>query len=211
MVTSVTSSGAAFGVLALQGDFEDHLTMLCGLGLAAREVRRAGDLAGLCGLVIPGGESSVMIRLLDERGMRPALLSRVDQGMAVMGTCAGAILLAREATPSPGEPLGLMDLSVRRNDYGRQVESFVTSVTVPRLGDPPLGAVFIRAPRVTRAAPDLEVMAVHGGDPVILLQDTPGRPLCLALSFHPELRSDARLHRFFADRVAARSSRRAAA
>lgn len=201
----------AIGVLALQGDFEDHVKMLRSLGVSVREVRRADDLTGLRGLVIPGGESSVMLRLLDERGLRPALLAQVDQGMAVMGTCAGAILLSREAEPSPGQPLALMDLTVRRNDYGRQIESFVTSVTVPCLGESPLGAVFIRAPRITRTGPGVEVLAHHGDDPVVVLQDIPGRPLCLALSFHPELRADTRLHRFFLERIEARSPRLAAA
>jgi 5'-phosphate synthase pdxT subunit len=202
---------APIGVLALQGDFEDHLTMLRALGVTARTVRRVEDLQGLAGLFIPGGESSVMIRLLDERGLRPALLARVEQGMAVMGTCAGAILLAREADPSPGEPLGLMDLSVRRNDYGRQIESFVTSITIPQFGEPALGAVFIRAPRLTRVGSDIEILAHHAGDPVVVLQDVPTRPLCLALSFHPELRHDARLHRLFLERIAARAGLRAAA
>lgn len=180
------------GVLALQGAFAEHVGVLEALGAPAVEVRVPGDLSGVDALVLPGGETTTMSKLLVTSGLEPAIAERLAEGMPAFGTCAGLILLATEVLD--GRPdqrsFGVLDVSVRRNGYGRQVDSFETDIDVAGMGRFP--AVFIRAPRVTRAGKDVEVMASVGEDPVLVRH---GR--VLAAAFHPELSRDLRLHDLF--------------
>jgi 5'-phosphate synthase pdxT subunit len=173
------------GVLAVQGNFREHVAMLRRLGAAVVEVRLPGQLEGLDGLVIPGGESTAFIRLMHLYGLDEALRA-FDR--PVFGTCAGMIVLDRNH-------LGLVDLAVRRNAFGRQVASFETDIELP--GDSrPLRAVFIRAPWIEDAGPEVEVLAEFDGHPVLARQ---GR--FLVASFHPELTDDTRLHEMFLKEV----------
>jgi 5'-phosphate synthase pdxT subunit len=190
------------GVLAVQGDVREHAAMLAGLGADVVEVRRPEDLDGLDGLVLPGGESTAIGRLVRLAGLDEPLR---DFTGPVFGTCAGLILLAREATDGvPGQPLlGLLDVAVRRNGYGRQVASFEADLTLAG-GEEPLRGVFIRAPLITDRGPGVEVLAELAGDPVLVRE---GR--ILAASFHPELTGDARVHERFLDLVREESCVRA--
>ncbi|MCS7281788.1 MAG: pyridoxal 5'-phosphate synthase glutaminase subunit PdxT [Anaerolineae bacterium] len=183
------------GVLALQGAFLEHEAMLRRLGVQTRQVRLPRDLEGLDGLIIPGGESTSIGYLAERRGLLEPLREFALSGRPVWGTCAGMILLAREIVDGiPGQPvLGLMDITVRRNAFGRQVNSFETDLEVPTLGDPPFPAVFIRAPVIERVGPEVEVLArLEEGSPVAVRQGN-----LLATAFHPELTTDARFHRYF--------------
>jgi pyridoxal 5'-phosphate synthase pdxT subunit len=186
------------GVLALQGDFEAHGRLLRELGADVREVRVAADLAGLDGLVMPGGESTTMSNLLTSSGLFDEIGARLSEGLPVFGTCAGLILLATEV--HDGRPdqrsFGALDIAVQRNGYGRQLDSFETDLDVAGLGDEPFHGVFIRAPRVESAGPSVEVLAEHRGDPVLVRQDR-----IMAAAFHPELTLDHRLHARFVDLV----------
>ena len=187
------------GVLALQGDFAEHHRVLEGLGVEAREVRLPADLEGVAGLIIPGGESTTIGKLLVRTGLDRAVRDRVDQGMPVWGTCAGMILLSRDIGGSgshSGEPqplLGLMDLRVRRNAFGSQLDSFETVLDAPTVADHPVPAVFIRAPVIEASGPEVETIAtLPDGRPVAARQ---GR--LLATAFHPELTDDPAFHRYF--------------
>ena len=190
------------GVLALQGDFAEHEVMLSRLGADTRQVRSAEDLRGLDGLIIPGGESTTFCRLMTDFGLYEPLRAFVRSGVPVWGTCAGMIVLAREASDLDFPTLEAMDVEVLRNAYGRQVESFEADLEVPALGGEPFHAVFIRAPVVASTGPRVEVLATvrHEPDdreaPVALRQG----PL-MATSFHPELTADTRFHRYFLDIV----------
>jgi 5'-phosphate synthase pdxT subunit len=174
------------GVLAVQGNFREHLAMLARLGAQGLEVRKAGELVDLDGLIIPGGESTAIGRLIRIYGFEEAI-RRFER--PIFGTCAGMILLAR------GGPLEQVDVAVERNAYGRQVASFEADL---ELEDEivPLRGVFIRAPRVRERGPDVEVLAEHDGEPVLLRQ---GR--VLIASFHPELTHDTRVHERFLEMV----------
>jgi 5'-phosphate synthase pdxT subunit len=183
------------GVLALQGAFRAHASRLAELGVATRDVRRPADLDGVDGLVMPGGESTTMSNLLTSSGLFDEIKGRVSDGLPVFGTCAGMILLATEVLD--GRPdqrsFGAIDLTVRRNGYGRQLDSFETELTVADLDpDDPFPGVFIRAPRVESVGPAVEVRCEHEGVAVLVRQ---GR--IMAASFHPELTSDPRLHEQF--------------
>lgn len=179
------------GVLALQGDVAEHVRALREAGAAeVREVRRPGDLDGLAALVMPGGESTTIGKLMAEYGLDQAIPRRVREGMAVFGTCAGLILLATEIEGTDQPRLGLLPAVVRRNAYGRQVDSFETELDAPALGPERLAAVFIRAPRIQSVAPEVEVLARHDGHPVLCRH---GR--IVVATFHPELTADRRLHR----------------
>ncbi len=189
------------GVLALQGDVAEHLQMLGRLGAATVAVKRAEELAGLDGLIIPGGESTTIGKLLERFGLMDPLRHRIGEGMGVFGTCAGAILLADSATHHDGsvaaQPLlQVMDIAVRRNAFGRQVDSFEADLDVRGVTGPPMKAVFIRAPAVTRAGAAVEILATVGDTIVVCRQ---GR--LLASSFHPELTDDPRLHELFLEMV----------
>ncbi len=190
----MTSTGRrTVGVLALQGAFAAHQRRLQCLGVDAPPVRAVDDLVGLDGLVIPGGESTTISHLLRTNELFDPIRERLNEGLAVFGTCAGMILCASEVLE--GRPdqrsFGRIDLTVRRNGYGRQLASFETDVEVAGL-DEPFHAVFIRAPIVERVGPGVEVLAEHDGHPVLLRSGT-----CTVAAFHPELTDDGRLHRLF--------------
>jgi len=187
-------------VLALQGDFEAHRRALERAGAAGVEVRTAAELAGLDGLILPGGESTTMLKLLcDERLWEP--LAEFGRRRPIFGTCAGAILLAREVTHPVQESLGLMDIAVERNSYGRQLDSHVARLTPAEAfaraaGPGRFEAVFIRAPRILRTGPEVQVYLYHRGDPVLVAHGPH-----LAATFHPELADDSRVHRLFLSRL----------
>jgi len=180
------------GVLALQGDVVEHKKILGALGVEAVDVRLPEDLENMDGLIIPGGESTTIGKLMVRYGLDQAIPARAAQGMPVYGTCAGMILMAR--TVHGGEPplLRMMDITVLRNAYGRQVDSFETNLDVPVLGPPPLRAVFIRAPVVEEVGAAVDVLASLNGHPVLARQGG-----LLVSSFHPELAPDDRIHRYF--------------
>jgi pyridoxal 5'-phosphate synthase pdxT subunit len=188
------------GVLALQGDFARHVAALEALGVATVRVALPRDLEGLDALVMPGGESTTMLRIMGATGLRAPLATFVRE-RPVMGTCAGVILLGVEADGLPAPPLSALDVSVERNAYGRQIDSFAAPIEVPALGAPFPG-VFIRAPRIRRVADSVEVIARRLGGP------DAGEPVgvrsgrVLGLCFHPELTPDLRFHRWFLTEVA---------
>jgi len=180
----------AIGVLALQGDFAEHVAALARTGADPVEVRLPAQLEGIDALIIPGGESTTITRLLDIYGLREPIRTLGSAGLPIWGTCAGAIVLAKQATDLHRPNLALMDIDVRRNAFGRQVDSFEADIQVERFGEPPLHAVFIRAPIIERAGESVEVLArLDDGTIVAALQ---GR--LLATSFHPELTGDTRFH-----------------
>ena len=186
------------GVLALQGDFAEHLAVLRTLNIDAREVRLPSELEGLDGLIIPGGESTTMAKLMDSYALRDPIQERVKEGMAVWGTCAGLILLAKELEDDRPEPLGLMDIDVARNAFGRQVDSFEADLPVAVLGEQPFHAVFIRAPAIRRLRNGIQELAsLPDGGVVAVRQER-----MLATAFHPELTGDARFHEYFLSMVA---------
>ncbi|HEY7818272.1 MAG TPA: pyridoxal 5'-phosphate synthase glutaminase subunit PdxT [Vicinamibacteria bacterium] len=187
---------ARVGVLALQGDYELHERMLARIGCGSRQVRKATELAGLEALVIPGGESTTMLKFIEEEGLLEPLRRFHADGAALYGTCAGVILLAKEVTSPSQASLGLMDVTVERNAYGRQVDSHMAEEPCPELGSAPIPMVFIRAPVIRRTGPDVRVLARHRGEPVLARQ---GR--ILASTFHPELSEDERVHRYFLESV----------
>jgi 5'-phosphate synthase pdxT subunit len=184
------------GVLGVQGDVEEHLHALQVAGADARNVKSAAELAEVEGLVIPGGESTTVIRLLKRFGLDAAIRERVRSGMALWGTCMGLIVAAREVADLDQETLDLIDVSVRRNAYGRQVASSEVPLSVPVLGPQPFPAIFIRAPWIERAGPMVEILAKHGGHGVFVREKN-----VLGTSFHPELTSDSRVHEYFLDMV----------
>ncbi len=183
---------ARIGVLALQGDFAAHGAALRRAGAEGREVRRPDELDSCDGLILPGGESTTLLNLMRDGPWVERLRRFAAGGGAIFGTCAGAILLAREVEP-PQPSLGLLDAVIRRNAYGRQIDSFEAPLAVAGW-EGPLEAVFIRAPRFVRVGPGVEVLARLAGEPVLVRQ---GR--ILAGSFHPELTGDGRLHRWFVE------------
>ena len=185
------------GVLASQGAFAEHIATLIKLDVEAVPVRLPGELAGVDGLIIPGGESTTISRLLAAYNLTDRIISMAGDGMPVFGTCAGMILMAREISGNGTSSLGLMDISVRRNAFGRQVDSFEVEVDVPALGEPPFPAVFIRAPLIERCKDGVEVLArLENGTIVAARQGK-----LLVTSFHPELTGDPRFHRYFLDIV----------
>ncbi len=185
------------GVLALQGAFAAHEQALSGLGVETTQVRTPADLAAVDALVMPGGESTTMSRLIETSGMFDDLKARLSDGMPVFGTCAGMILLATDVLD--GRPdqrnFGAIDLTVQRNGYGRQVDSFETDIEVDGFATP-FHAVFIRAPKVVAVGTGVKVVASHDGVPVLALQGH-----VMVASFHPELTADDRLHAMFLDVV----------
>jgi pyridoxal 5'-phosphate synthase pdxT subunit len=180
------------GVLALQGDFREHLAALRACEVEGVPVRLASDLDAVDALILPGGESTTMERLMAPE-LRAGIVERTAAGMPVMGTCAGMILMARKVEDGrpDQQPLGLMGIDVRRNAYGRQIDSFEAEVESAAIGGAG-PAVFIRAPQLVERGPDVEALATHGGHPVVLKQGNR-----LALAFHPELTPDRRWHQYF--------------
>jgi 5'-phosphate synthase pdxT subunit len=181
------------GVLALQGDFARHAQALERCRVQAVEVRKPEQLDEIDGLIIPGGESTTLLRLMEEWGFVPALEKFHGAGRPIFGTCAGAIVLAREVERPRQFSLGFIDIIVERNAYGRQRESFVAPGQATLDGQPaPLEMVFIRAPRIRRVGPGVEVLARHDDEPVLARQES-----VLAGTFHPELTDDPAVHRYF--------------
>ena len=180
------------GVLALQGAFREHVAAVTRLGATAREVRQLKDIDGIDALIIPGGESTTMGKLLNEWNMLEPLRQRILDGMPVYGSCAGLILLCREIEDSDQPRLGVLDATVRRNAFGRQVVSFETDLSIPEIGADPIPAVFIRAPVITGVGAGVTVLAEVKGQAVAVRQNN-----ILATSFHPELTPDTRMHSYF--------------
>jgi pyridoxal 5'-phosphate synthase pdxT subunit len=181
------------GVLALQGDFAEHAHCLRQAGAEAREVRLPEHLAGLDGIIIPGGESTTIARLLEAYDLNAPLLRMAAEGLPIWGTCAGAIILAKRAPGLDRPNLALMDIGVQRNAFGRQIDSFEVDLSVPALGSAPFHAVFIRAPVITDAGPGVDVLARLDDGRIVAAES--GN--LLATSFHPELADDLRFHRHF--------------
>ncbi|MFM7061511.1 MAG: pyridoxal 5'-phosphate synthase glutaminase subunit PdxT [Actinomycetes bacterium] len=188
------------GVLALQGAFREHREVLDALGVDAVEVRTPEQLAGIDALLLPGGESTTMTRLLATSGLRAPLLDRLGEGLPVLGTCAGLILVAREVLDGrpDQQPLAAIDLTVRRNAYGRQRDSFEADLVVTGLAGGTFPGVFIRAPAIERVGPGVEVLAEHDDRPVLVRQGA-----VWVSTFHPEIAGDLRIHQAFLQEVAA--------
>ena len=181
------------GVLAVQGDFLEHHNVLRQLGVEVREVRLPGQIEGVDGLIIPGGESTTLIHLIDSFHLREALREKVLAGMPVWGTCAGMIVIAQRLADGRPEPLHLMDIEVSRNAFGRQVDSFEADLQIDEIDGPPFRGVFIRAPIVNRVGADVNVLSMlDDGRIVAVRQDH-----MLATAFHPELTDDHRVHELF--------------
>jgi len=185
----------AIGVLAIQGDYAAHARMLRHIGVDAIDVRRSNDLDATDGLIIPGGESTTMLRFIEEENLGASITDFARQGKPIFGTCAGAILLAREVYNPAQASLGLIDIGVERNGYGRQVDSFIAEVeTAIKSGS--LEAVFIRAPKIKRVGLAVEVLASLNGAPVLAQEGN-----ILVATFHPELTEDTRVHSLFVEMV----------
>ena len=189
------------GVLALQGDFREHLAVLSDLGADAVPVKRPEELASVAGLVIPGGESSVMDKLSRLFGLAEPLRAAVASGLPVYGTCAGLIMLSNTVLDSISgqESIGGLDIVVRRNAFGSQLDSFETDLDIPVLGETPMHAVFIRAPVVESVAPGVTVLAALADGRVVAVE----QGSLLGTSFHPEMTGDTRFHEYFLDKVRA--------
>jgi 5'-phosphate synthase pdxT subunit len=185
--------GGVTGLLAIQGAYFAHRRMFDRLGMKTALVRYPGELDEVDGIVVPGGESTTMLRILADGGFREKLIERVGAGLPYFGTCAGAILAAKEVANPEQESLGLIDISVRRNAYGRQVDSFVAAFPIPGLGIDAFHGVFIRAPIISRLAEGVEVLAEYGGHPVLIRQGN-----MLLATFHPELSESGAVHEYFA-------------
>ena len=182
------------GVLALQGDFREHLQTLDAIGVEGVPVRLPADLDGVSGLIMPGGESTTMRRLIDRWGLGQPILDLAERGAPLFGTCAGMIVLAREI--AGGEPpiLPLLDVTVKRNAFGRQLDSFEADLSVPVLGAHPVHGVFIRAPIVDRIGPNVDVLARLDDGRVVAVRERN----IIATAFHPELAGETRFHRLMA-------------
>lgn len=186
------------GVLALQGDFIEHIKLLEKLAAEAIPVRKPEELEGLGGLIIPGGESTTILSLMHSFNLHKPLKELAQAGLPVMGTCAGMILMAKKVSNCDMNTLALMDMAVRRNAFGRQADSFETELALPAVGKEPFPAVFIRAPFVESTSPQVEILGRLANGTIVAARQ--GR--FLAVAFHPELGSDLRLHRYFLETVA---------
>ncbi len=184
------------GVLGLQGDVVEHLAALRAAGATALEVKTAADLARVDGLVIPGGESTTVMKLLARFGMAEPIVARVRAGMPLWGTCMGMIVAAKDVADMEQPTLGLIDITVRRNAFGRQNDSAEISLAVPVLGEAPFPAIFIRAPWIERVGPGVELLAQRDGHGVMVREGN-----VLGTSFHPELTGDHRVHGYFLEMV----------
>ncbi|MDA8443009.1 MAG: pyridoxal 5'-phosphate synthase glutaminase subunit PdxT [Peptococcaceae bacterium] len=184
------------GVLALQGAFREHRNMVEACGHEVIEVRKPVELDQIQGLIIPGGESTTITKLMREFQLEQAIVSRAEVGMPIYGTCAGLIVLAKDIIGSSQPSLNLMDISVQRNAFGRQIDSFECELAIPVLGYKPFAAVFIRAPLIERVAPNVGILAQYDSKIVFARQGN-----FLASSFHPELTNDKRIHQYFIQMV----------
>lgn len=186
------------GILALQGDVKEHRDIIESLSANAADVRSTSDLDSVDALIIPGGESTTLSGLLRRRGLHDAIAKRLDVGMPILGTCAGAIFLANQVTGGGDvAPFGAIDMTIERNYYGRQIDSFEATVDPEEhFQSTEIHGVFIRAPRITKCSQDVLVLARYDGDPVVVRQGS-----AVALTFHPELAGDSSIHRWFIERV----------
>jgi 5'-phosphate synthase pdxT subunit len=182
------------GVLSLQGAFREHLRTLDAIGVEGVPVRLPSDLASVSGLILPGGESTTMRKLIDRWALRQPILDLASSGAPLFGTCAGMIVLAREIAGGEEPVLPLLDVTVERNAFGRQLDSFEAELPVPILGDQPVHGVFIRAPVIERAGPDVDVLARLDDGRVVAVRERN----IIATSFHPELAGETRFHRLVA-------------
>ena len=181
------------GVLAVQGDFAEHISTLNRIGVVTHEVRLPSDLDNVDALIIPGGESTTLRKLFDNYALSAPIIERAHLGTPIWGTCAGMIMLARELTDDRPEPLNLMNITVTRNAYGRQINSFVAPVKCPMLGPDNFNGIFIRAPSVTNISESVKIIGKLDDDsPVALLENN-----IMVTSFHPELTNDTRFHELF--------------
>lgn len=194
------------GVLAVQGAFVEHERALGAAGAETVQVRGPGDLARVDAVVLPGGESTTLGLVAEESGLLDALRAAIGDGLPALGTCAGMIVLARATTGGAQPLVGGMDVVVRRNAFGRQRSSFETTLAVPAMGDPPVEAVFIRAPWIERAGPGVEVLAEHAGHGVAARQGE-----LMVTAFHPELSGERRFHDWLVTRARERRARTAGA
>jgi len=188
MVTTKT-----IGVLALQGDFLEHQQILTHLGAIVKEVRLPEDLENIDGIIFPGGESTTMANLLDVFSLRKPLIEKIKRGLPVWGTCAGMILLAKKLVQNRPQPLGLMDIVVDRNAFGRQIDSFTIPLEIKQMGDKPLHATFIRAPLIKTIGDNVTILAKLSDGTIVAAQ----QENMLVTAFHPELTHDTRLHKYF--------------
>lgn len=186
----------AVGILAVQGDFAMHARMLDQIGVPWKLVKHVEDFADIDGLILPGGETTTMLKFLSEQKMDEAIRSLVKENKPVFGTCAGAILMAKEVLNPEQERLGLIDISIERNAYGRQVDSSVRKGECPELSDQPIEMVFIRAPIIRRMGEGVKVLGKAEGMPVLVEQGN-----LLAATFHPELTGDQTIHRYFLGKI----------
>jgi pyridoxal 5'-phosphate synthase pdxT subunit len=186
------------GVLALQGAFAEHVNVLRSIGVDAVEVRLPDQVADLDGLILPGGESTTMRRLVDRWGLRQPILDLAGRGVPLFGTCAGMIILAKDIADGDEPVLPLLDVTVQRNAFGRQLESFEAELAVPLLGDQPVHGVFIRAPVIERVGPDVDVMAKLDDGRIVAVRERN----VIATAFHPELAGETRFHRLLATMAA---------
>jgi 5'-phosphate synthase pdxT subunit len=190
------------GVLAIQGDFAEHIAVLKRLGVQGREVRLPDQLQDIDGLIIPGGESTTLSRLMNIYELREPIKGMANDGKTIWGTCAGMIMMAREITEEDPVPLDIMDIGILRNGFGRQVDSFEQNLTIKQFDPVPFHGVFIRAPVIIRVGKEVKVMAtLPDGQPVAVCKDK-----LMATAFHPELTSDNRFHQHFLDMIAGESS-----
>ncbi len=181
------------GVLAIQGDFREHGLMLDSIGQNWEEIRLPEQLGDLDGLIIPGGESTTIVQLIDTFNLRIPLQRLASNGLAIWGTCAGMIVVAKTLSDNRPVPLGLMDIEVSRNAFGRQIDSFETTVSVTGIDGPPVHAVFIRAPQIVNMGAKVDILStLENGNPVTVRENK-----ILATSFHPELTQDTRMHKLF--------------
>ena len=181
------------GVLAIQGDFREHGLMLDSIGQNWNEIRLPDQLNDLDGLIIPGGESTTIVQLIDTYNLRIPIQRLASNGLAIWGTCAGMIVVAKTLSDKKPVPLGLMDINVSRNAFGRQIDSFETTVSVTGIKGEPIHAVFIRAPQILNMGPNVNILStLENGNPVTVRENK-----ILATSFHPELTEDTRMHELF--------------
>ena len=180
------------GVLALQGDFQAHMNMFARMGVSSISVKKPDDLAQISGLVFPGGESTTHLKLLEESEFKADIARLAERKFPFFGTCAGIILLAKKIVNSAQFSFGVLDIEVERNAYGTQRESFTESVPIPAFGSPDLECVFIRAPKIKNISKQVEVIASHAENPILIKQGN-----ILGSTFHPELTEDHRVHRLF--------------
>jgi len=186
------------GVLALQGAFREHLQTLAAIGVEGVPVRLPADLRDVAGLILPGGESTTMRKLIDRWGLRQPILDLAASGAPLFGTCAGMIVLAREIAGGEDPILPLLDVTVQRNAFGRQLDSFEADLEVPVLGDQPVHGVFIRAPIIDRTGPDVDVLARLDDGRIVAVRERN----VIATAFHPELAGETRFHRLVATMAA---------